>query len=115
MFSMRRTPANLIRLPILLGFLGAFHGLVFAQDRSVEVPEHAHAKSYGDRWECDKGYREVNGGCAAVKVPANAYPTNKIYGRGWECNRGFLEVDTTCLLVKIPSNAYLNSRGDGWK
>ena len=112
MFKMQRTRAISIRLWILFGLLGAVHGLVFAQGSSAEVPDNAHAKSYGNGWECNKGYRDVNAGCAAVKVPANAYPTNHSYGRGWECNRGYLEADETCRFVKVPSNAYLNADGD---
>ena len=92
MSELRRTRSILVRLQILFGLLGAVHGHVFAQGGSVEVPENAHAKRYGNGWECNKGYREVNEGCAAVKVPANAYPTNQSYGRGWECNREYREL-----------------------
>ena len=48
-------------------------GPVFAQGHSVGMPEHASPERYGSGWECDRGYREINGTCIAVKVPADAY------------------------------------------
>ena len=92
MFRMQRTRAIIIRLLILFGLLGAVQGLVLAQDVSLEIPNNARAKSYGDGWECDKGYRKINGGCTAVKVPVNGYLTDSSYGSGWKCNRGYREV-----------------------
>jgi hypothetical protein len=46
--------------------------VVLAQTSVVMVPENAHVKGYGTGWECNLGYREVNAGCAAIMVPANA-------------------------------------------
>lgn len=126
MIKMRHTPIVSIRLLMLLALLTAQLLILlviltavpvraFAKDGTVEIPEHASAKKYGSGWECDRGYREINGACAAVKVPANAYPTNVPYGRGWECVRGYRKVDETCAAIKVPPNAYLNSSGDRWK
>jgi hypothetical protein len=110
-----RPPRDMsIHCLILLALLAAVPGLVLAQNGNDMVPENAHAKSYGDGWECDRGYREVDKVCVAIKVPANAYPTNTSYGRGWECIRGYLEVDEACAAIKVPPNAYVSSSGDSW-
>ena len=85
--------------------------LVFAKDAPKEVPENATANRYGDGWSCDKGYRESQGACAAIKVPANAFPTNKSYGQGWECIRGFKQNDNKCNQIKVPKNGYLDYSG----
>jgi len=85
--------------------------LVIAKDLSVEIPANASAKSYGDGWNCDSGYRESKGGCAAIKIPTNAYSTNKSYGKGWECKRGFKQSDKVCSQVKVPKNGYLDYSG----
>jgi hypothetical protein len=66
---------------VLLMLLVAVHGLVFGQGNHLDPPPNAHAKGYGDGWECDRGYRESGGSCAAIIVPANAYLTNQILRR----------------------------------
>jgi len=117
MTRMRRPRATFTRSLvslILLAVLAAAPGVVLAQGGSGAIPANARAKSYGSGWECKRGYREVDGACAAVKVPANAYPTNKSYGRGWTCERGYREVDGACTAIKVPSHAYLDSFGDRW-
>ena len=91
MSKIRQASAISIHSLILLTLLAAVHGLVFAQSDSVELPGNARAKSYGSGWECERGYREDNGTCAAIGVPANAYLTNSSYGSGWECGRGYRE------------------------
>ena len=100
---------------ILLALLAAVPGLLFAQAGSVEIPENARAKTYGDVWECDRGYREVEKACVAIEVPANAYPTSTSYGSGWECVWGYREVDETCVAIDVPPHAYLDASGDRWK
>ena len=52
----------------------------FAQTGSQPMPENASAKSYGDGWECDIGFRLNENACLAVIVPQNAYDTNRSYG-----------------------------------
>lgn len=79
------------------------------------VPDNASAKSYGDGWECDIGYRQREDLCAAVVVPENAYATNRSYGRGWACLHGFLERDrTSCVAVVVPEGAFLDPSGERW-
>jgi hypothetical protein len=100
---------------ILLGLLAVAPGGVFAQGDSIEMPQNAHAKSYGGGWECDRDYRKINETCAAVEIPANAYSTNASYGRGWECGRGYRKSVEACVPINVPANAYLNASGDTWK
>lgn len=115
MITMRRPHSMSIQLLIFLALLVAVPGHVLALGRSVEMPKNASATRYGSGWECDRGYREAKGACIAVKVPANAYPTDTPYGRAWECRRGYQETDEACVAIKVPSNAYLNATArDGW-
>jgi hypothetical protein len=87
----------------------------FAQSQSSPMPANAQPKSYGDGWECDRGYRRDGDACLAVIVPQNAYATNRTYGRSWECLYGFQEVDdATCLEVVVPKGGYLDTSGQRW-
>jgi hypothetical protein len=115
MSKIRQAPAISIHSLILLTLLAAMHGLVFAQSYSVELPENARAKSYGSGWERGRGFREDNGTCAAIGVPADAYPTNSRSGNGWKCDRGYRKVNEACPFIKVPPNAYLNTSGDRWR
>jgi hypothetical protein len=116
---MRRHRSLLIHPLILLAFLATRPGVAFTQDGAAEIPENAHAKSYGSGWECDQGYRDFNGACEAVQVPANAYSTSlsASYGRGWECDHGYRAADEACVAVKVPENGYLaaSAYGPGWQ
>ena len=47
----------------------------FAQTAAQPMPENASAKSYGDGWECNIGFRLNENACVAVIVPQNAYDT----------------------------------------
>jgi len=96
---------------ILIFLLVIVPGLVFAKETSTKTPENATAKSYGSGWNCNPGFRESKGGCATIKIPVNAYPTNKTYGQGWECKRGFREVNNNCNHIKVPKNGYLDYSG----
>ena len=100
---------------IFLALLAATPSVVFAQSSSVGIPENASAKSYGSGWQCDRGYREADGVCGAIEVPAHAYAFDTSYGRGWECGRGYQEHNETCTAVAVPQNAYLNASGDSWE
>ena len=42
---------------------------------SGEMPENAYPtnKSYGPGWECERGFRQSNGACVALDVPAHAF------------------------------------------
>ena len=95
-------------------FVG-FPGQALAQATAGQIPENAEARSYGDGWRCNPGYRESNGACAAIEIPANGYATSSSYGKGWECSYGFKESNGSCTQVRVPANAYLDPvRGDDW-
>jgi hypothetical protein len=116
MSSTRRPGILSIYGVFFLALVGAAPDLLFAKDAlSAEVPANAHGQRYGSGWECDPGYRKAKQACAAVRVPANAYPTDTSYGTGWECSRGYQEVDKACVFIKVPPNAYLGASGDRWK
>ena len=51
-----------------------------AQQLSEGIPDNARKKSYGDGWECIRGYNEVKGACAKIVIPKNAFPTGSSYG-----------------------------------
>ncbi len=88
----------------------------FSQSGAASVPENAHAKTYGEGWECDLSYRLVRGQCVAIAVPENGYPTNQSYGVGWECQHGFQEANgNTCVEVSVPEGGYLDPSGEQWK
>jgi len=87
----------------------------FAQSQSTPMPANAQYKSYGDGWECDRGFRRDGDACLAVIIPENAFATNRTYGSGWECLHGFQEVgDATCLEVVVPKGGYLDTSGQRW-
>jgi hypothetical protein len=85
---MKRSLLTLVPLALVLAIAPS---VVFAQASRVEMPANAHAKSYGDGWECDRGFRNVAQACVAVKLPANAHTDTS--GDGWECRRGYRRVD----------------------
>lgn len=88
---------------------------VEAQINTGTVPANAKKASYGNRWECNPGFRQNAGACLAVAIPANAYSTNKTYGKGWQCKYGYVEATReTCTQLVIPVNAYLSTSGTAW-
>ncbi len=88
---------------------------VRAQSIAAEVPPNAQARSYGSGWECDLGYREDQGACVAIQIPANAYPTGRSYGDGWDCAHGYRRQASACVEIVVPDNAYLTAKGDDWQ
>lgn len=103
------------RLAVVAGLVASLAFPVFAQDGTAPMPANAQSKTYGEGWDCDRGYRRADDECLAVIVPANAFATNRTYGAGWECSHGFREVDdATCLEVVVPQGGYLDSSGKSW-
>ena len=102
---------------LLLALIWGFPGAASGQSTAAGLPANASAKSYGDGWTCDRGYRAERGACQPIEVPANALATQTSYGRGWECRRGFREVNGACNAIEVPANGYLNAAeiGPGWK
>lgn len=88
----------------------------FAQSTAPPMPENASAKSYGDGWECNIGFRLNENSCVAVVVPQNAYDTNRSYGSGWECLHGFRKTDeAACVAVEVPEGGFLDPSGERWR
>lgn len=86
-----------------------------AQSLTPPMPANAHAKSYGDGWECDRSFTVVEDQCIAIIVPSNAYLTNRVYGSGWECHHGFEEIEgVSCTQVFVPEDGYLDASGKRW-
>ena len=105
---------NIIAGTILILTLLALPG--FAQSTGLTVPENASAKTYGDGWDCDLGFRQSEESCAAIIVPENAYSTNRSYGSGWECFHGFqIKDEIECSLVDVPEGGYLEPSGKSWR
>lgn len=100
---------------LTIACLLTFSSLSYAQSTIASIPENAHAKSYGDGWECDPSFRAEGDKCTAVLVPENAYLTNRNYGAGWQCHHGFKEVGgASCLEVMVPAGGYLDPSGKNW-
>ncbi len=57
----------------------------FAQASSA--PDNAHARSYGDGWECDRTFRRDGAACVPVVVPANAH-LNRTGNKNFQRSRG---------------------------
>ena len=88
----------------------------FSQSGARSIPENASAKSYGEGWECNIGFRSSGKLCVAVIVPKNAFETNRSYGAGWECMRGFREINgSTCVAIVVPEGGYLDPSGQRWR
>jgi len=102
-------------LPVLIILSVLVPGTVLAYGGSVNVPENAHAKTYGGGWECNYGYKEENNTCSLIKIPDHAYLNS--YGSRWECNRGYRVSGSACVAIKVPVNGYLDdaSYGPGWR
>src|SRR5919106_1674712 len=115
---MRRHRTLVIHPLTVLAFLATpASGVALAQGGSAEIPENAHANSYGSGWQCDYGYRAVDEACVAVQVPENGYLADFAYGPGWQCDRGYRAVDEACVAVQVPENGYLAdfAYGPGWQ
>ncbi|MDP2520880.1 hypothetical protein Q8W33_20125 [Shimia thalassica] len=88
----------------------------FAQTDAQPMPENASAKSYGDGWECNIGFRLNENACVAVVLPQNAYDTKRTYGTGWECLHGFRKTDEdNCVAVEVPEGGFLDPSGERWR
>ena len=70
-----------------------------------DVPANAYPtnSTFGHKWRCDHGYREVEGRrCEKVVVPAHAYL--KAAGDRWTCARGFRRDDGACVAIVLPTS-----------
>ncbi|CUI60024.1 hypothetical protein [Cognatishimia activa] len=110
-----RSLAKQVVCGFLLGMALLLFGANIAHSNPTDIPKNASAKSYGDGWKCDLGYRIAGEICVAITVPENAYATNRRYGLGWECLHGFLRVErASCVPVIVPEGGYLGPSGSRW-
>lgn len=110
-----RTLAKLLPFGCLLTTILLLVGTNTAHSNPTDIPKNASTRSYGDGWECDRGYRIADETCVAISIPENAYATNRSYGSGWECLHGFLQIEgTSCVSVIIPDGGYLGPSGTRW-
>ncbi|MEP3941894.1 MAG: hypothetical protein ABJM63_11255, partial [Anderseniella sp.] len=87
-----------------------------AQTSAQAMPENASARSYGEGWECNIGFRLNENACLEVIVPQNAYDTKRSYGSGWDCLHGSRTTDTeTCIAVAVPEGGFLDPSGKRWE
>ena len=63
-------------------------GLARAQDVEGTIPANGSANAYRTGWQCDRGFRKIDGACKLVSLPENAYLTGSSYGPGWKCKHG---------------------------
>jgi hypothetical protein len=61
----------------------------------VRLPPNAYLASYGDDWECDRGYRKSGDSCVIVEVPVNAHLG--FSGRDWVCDPGYRREGNNCV------------------
>ena len=92
--------------------------LVGCTEEPQELPEHAYT-IFGDYWECERGFKRVEGECQPIEVPEHAFLSSN--GNDWTCERGFRRVEDECQSVEVseeaspdlPEHAFV-SYGDVW-
>ena len=75
------------------------------------VPENGYAD--GDSWDCERGFRQVDGRCELLEVPEHGFLRDA--GDQWRCERGYKRTGGKCELVVVPEHAFLKNRGDAWE
>ena len=95
------------------------HGFAMTDRASctpVEVPANAFLDDSGERWRCERGFRQSGNGCVEIAVPENGYLTGSLHDAGWDCERGFRKQESACVEIAVPENGYLTnaSYGTGW-
>ena len=98
-------------LPFLLTTL-AMAPAAWSQNDPAGRPRNSHLRGFGNGWECDRGYTQIEGSCVAISVPAHAFLDS--FGDGWECDRGYREVEEACEAVVVPARGLLDFTGHGW-
>lgn len=105
-----------VRWLLISAFVVATPVAALAQTTSTNHPVNAVAKTFGNGWDCENGYRKSGDDCELVRPPANAALTGTSYGRGWECRRGYRESrEEKCVAIEMPANAYLSASGARWE
>lgn len=82
----------------------------------ARLPRHAYLDADASEWECDRGFRQTDRGCAFIDVPPHAHLTDYAFGKGWECEVGYQDTGRSCQPVHVPPNAYpsYDPFGPGW-
>ena len=80
----------------------------------IHIPENGYLNAFGDRFDCERGYRKTPDSCEVINLPANAYLSEGGYGRGWKCERGFAQDENRCNAFTVPANAHIDYSGNGW-
>ena len=76
------------------------------------LPPHAKWQSWGNGWECQRGYRKEDQRCIEIDVPPHAFLD--AIGHDWECERGYRREGGRCVPVQVPEHAHLAYSGHGW-
>jgi hypothetical protein len=76
------------------------------------LPPHAKWQSWGNGWECQRGYRKEGQHCIEVDIPPHAFLD--AFGHDWKCKRRYRRAGERCVPVQVPKHAYLAYSGHGW-
>ena len=91
---------------------------IFTRSAEAEIkpaiPDHASVIRFGNGWQCNDGFREHDGQCVKIDVPANAHLSGGGYGTGWQCDWAFTEEQGNCISINVPAHAYLSFTGTRW-
>ncbi len=108
----RDSKRSRVRTALLLATaLGWLPTVSWAQD-SPPIPDHAHS-GFGDRWQCDRGFKRDGDQCVEIQVPEHAFLA--LGGAGWRCERGFRRIDDRCDAIQLPKHAFLSHDGNAWE
>ena len=98
-------------VPMIVVFINSVLSCSAAE--SPEVPEHAYI-TYGDSWNCERGFKRADDKCQSIKVPEHAFLTESTFGDSWKCERGFKRAEDECQSIKVPEHAFLTDSGGSW-
>jgi hypothetical protein len=84
-----------------------------ADAQATDIPKNAYEtdSSYGDNWDCKRGFIKKDRECIKIAVPENGRLNDR--GDRWECRRGFKKENGGCAFIKVPENAFLTKEGFG--
>jgi len=77
------------------------------------LPPHAKWQSWGNGWECQRGYRKEDQRCIEIDVPPHAFLD--VFGHDWECERSYRREGERCVPVQVPEHAHLDITGHDWE
>ena len=83
----RETPAG----NVIAAISKSMAGVTPSRHRRTDM---CPVRSYGQGWECDRGYRKEQAACVAVELPSNAHVD--FSGNDWECNQPYRKRQNVC-------------------